>query len=780
MIDYRNQTFYLQTPGSSYWFRVTDQGHLEHLYFGSRLPAQDADALGIKRTAQYGSTIAYDAADARYSLDNIPLEYSGAGQGDYRQTPMELVLGGGARATDFTYREHRIIQGVLPADTLPTAHAMDEAAQTLVVTLVDDVAGLELDLVYTVFADVDVIARRARLVNRSGGAVQIESIASLMLDMPNRDFEVMSFDGAWSKETHTHVRPVTVGSFVRGSSTGSSSNRQNPGFIVKTTHTTEDTGPAYGFNLVYSGNHRSVVELDSFGFVRIQSGINPQGFRWPLSEGETFETPEAILGFSNRGLTGLSQQMHHFVRNHVQPVSYLGLKRPVVFNGWEAMFFDFDESRQLKLAKQAADLGIELFVVDDGWFTGRKDDTAGLGNFTVDRKKFPSGLAPFAKKLGKIGMQFGLWFEPEMVNADSDLFRVHPDWILAEPGRIPKTGRNQHVLDLCNPEVGDFVVDSIGAILDSADIAYVKWDMNRHIADAYSVHVPDQGMVAHQYICNLYRILDRIFGPRPQVILESCSSGGNRFDLGMLTRSAMIWSSDDTDPIERLEIQQGLSYLYPLCSISAHVSASPHQQTLRDTPLATRFNVACFGALGYEYDLNLLSRQEKAEIKRQIEFYKANRELFQFGRFYRHQARRPDLFQWQVGDGEHAIVGNFQRRIGAAPGPDFLAIRELEPEALFQVEARPQRIALERFGALINHVLPVKLDPRGAALRTAGKFYGLPDARESYEGTGSLLAQGIALAQQFVGSHYNEQTRLLGDYGSTLYVAHKTEEATHG
>lgn len=780
MIECDRNTFYLQTRASSYWFRVTEYGHLEHLYYGARIAAQDPEALAIKRTAQYGSTIAYDPANPLYCLDSIPLEYSQMGQGDYRSTPIEVVLGNGSRVTDFVYREHRIVQGVLPMDTLPSARGDARTAQTLIVTLGDDTAGLDLDLVYTVFPDVDVISRRCRLTNRGGAAVDIRRLDSLMVDMRDRRYEVLGLDGAWSKETHESVRPVSVGAFTIGSTTGASSNRQNPGFILKTAATTETHGDAFGFNLVYSGNHRSSVELDSFGLLRVQTGINPVGFQWPLGAGEHFETPEAIMSYSGAGLGRLSRNLHAFVRRHIQPERYDGLERPVVYNGWEAMFFDFDQDRQLKLARQAAGLGMELFVVDDGWFVGRRDDTAGLGNYAVDPKKFPQGLGRFSELIHGLGMQFGLWVEPEMVNRDSDLFRAHPDWILAEPGRQPKTGRHQYVLDLCNPEVCDFIVQSVGRVLDEAKVQYVKWDMNRHIADAHSRHVADQGMVAHRYITNLYRVLTRIFEPRPGILLETCSSGGNRFDLGMLCYSAMIWASDDTDPIERLEIQRGLSYLYPLCAISAHVSAAPHQQTLRDTPLSTRFNVACFGALGYEYDLDLLSRDEKAEIRRQVAFYKEHRGLFQFGPFRRHDTAGPDAFQWQVGEGDRAIVGNFQRHVGAAPGPDFLPVAGLDPESSFLVEPRPQRIALDRFGALVQHVLPVKLDPRGAVLRTAGKHYSLPDGRESYRGTGALLEQGIALNLQFIGSYYNRETRLLGDYGSTLYVVRRLKEPARG
>lgn len=771
MIKFRNRTFYLQTERTSYWFQITDHGHLEHVYYGPKLPVQSAHALAWKRTSAYGSAIAYDQADPTYVLDNLPAEYATAGQGDYRAASLEVTLANGARGVDLTYASHRIVGSAEPPEGLPGAQAQPGDAETLIVTLADEAGGLELDLYYTIFAGSDVIVRRSAVRNTGEEAITVRALASSLVDLPAGDLQLVTFFGGWAKEAHKQAQPLLPGKYQHGSTTGSSSNRQNPGFILQSSTATEKSGPAYGFNLVYSGNHSGTVEVDSFGLVRVVQGINPQGFSWPLAPGEEFACPEATLCFSAAGLTGLSTEFHGFVQKHIQPPRYYRKPRPIVFNGWEAVGFNFDEKRQLQLAEEAARLGMELFVVDDGWFEGRADDTAGLGNFEVDRNKFPSGLDTFGQRIKKLGLEFGLWVEPEMVNADSNLYRHHPEWVLQEPGRQAKTGRNQYVLDLCNQEVRDFLVAAVGKVLDSAPVDYVKWDMNRHIADAYSPHVPDQGMVHHRYIQGLYEVLDRIFTPRPHIWLETCSSGGNRFDLGMLAYSAMIWASDNTDPVERLEIQGGLSHFYPLCSISAHVSYSPHQQTLRSTPLSTRFNVASFGALGYEYDLALLSADERREIRGQIKFYKKWRETFQFGRFFRLDTDRANLFQWQVGAGNAALVGNFQRHIDAAPGPDYLRVRDLDPNVVFQVTPRPQRLALERFGALVRHALPLRLDPRGMVMQTVNKHYSLPDGRESYRGTGGVFAQGVPLNMQFVGSYYNKETRLLGDYGSTIYVA---------
>ncbi len=778
-IEHRDGVFYLQTAHTSYWFALTEHGHLEHIHYGRRLPVQDPTALRWKRTARGGSSVAYTPEDVRYSLDTIPLEYSGIGQGDYRTSPCEIRSSRTGYDVDWRYHSHEIVPGPTPARTLPTAYGTDDECTTLIVTLVDERAGLELRLHYTVYATTDVITRRAVLRNTGtdeGHEVTVEKLMSYQLDLPDRGSTLTTFDGSWIAETHAHTRPIGPGTVGVSSTTGSSSNRHNPGVIVAEATVGEDHGRVHGFNLVYSGNHATTVERSPSGLLRIAGGINPQALSWPLAPGEELETPEAVLCFSDEGLNGLSDRMHRFVNRHVIPQRYRETPRPVVYNSWEAVSFDVTERRLLKQAKRTADLGMELFVIDDGWFTRRDDDTAGLGDYTVDTAKFPNGLNAFVSRLSDLGLAAGIWVEPEMVSEDSDLYRTHPDWALRLPGKPPRLGRQQHVLDLCNPDVCDYIVDSVSALLDSAEFTYVKWDMNRHIADAHSPHVRAAGMTLHQYIVNLYDVLRRIFEPRPHVLLETCSSGGNRLDLGMLAHSAMIWSSDDTDPIERLEIQQGLSNLYPLSVISAHVTNAPHQQTLRDTPLSTRFNVACFGALGYEYDLEQLTSEERKEVREQIAFYKEHRDLFQRGRFRRHPRPRPDRFVWQVGDGDRAIVGNFQRRVPAAPEPDLLSIAGLDPEAAYRVRSKPQRLMIERFGDLINHVTPVRLDPRGLVLSTAARYLSLTDAPEEYAGTGALLAEGIRLDHQFSGTEYHPGLRMLGDHGSTLYVVERVQE----
>ncbi len=774
MIEVDADVFRLQTAHTSYWFARTEHGHLEHLHYGPLLPPQDPSALRVKRTMPHGSSVVYAPGEMGYSLDIIPLEYSGIGQGDYRGSPCEIWSAHGAD-TDFRYRDHRIRQGAVASATLPTADGGD-GVETLEIELADELAGLELTLLYTVFPEVDVISRRVVLRNAGDTAVEFTSLASLQLDLPDRGFTVRTFDGGWIHEAHPHDRPASSGVFSIGSTTGASSNRHNPGLLLVAGDADEDRGWVYGVNLIYSGGHRTSVERDAHGSLRLLTGIQPQGLRWPLAPGESFETPEAVLAFSDEGMNGLSDRMHRFVRAHVTPERYRGVDRPIVYNSWEARFFDIDETRLHGFATTASKLGAEMFVIDDGWFAGRKDDTAALGDYAVDPRKFPSGLAAFVRRVEKLGMRAGIWVEPEMISADSELARAHPDWMLRVPSKDPREGRNQQVLDLCNPAVCDYLVDQLGALLDDNGFAYVKWDMNRHIADAFSPHVAHPGMVLHRYIENLYDVLERVFAPRPHVLLEMCSSGGNRFDLGMLRYAAMIWASDDTDPIERLGIQQGLSYLYPLSTISAHVSAAPHQQTLRDTPLSTRFNVAAFGCLGYEYDLGLLSPEERREIVEQTAFYRRHRALLQNGRFRRGTPSGADRVVWQVDDGERAIVGNFQRRVRAAPERDVLAIPGLRPGIRYRVASKPQRILLERLGHLVNHVLPVRLDPRGVVMGVVGKHRGLPDGAEEYRGTAELLAIGIRLEMQFSGTGAGDRQRMLGDYGSTLYLVEPEDD----
>lgn len=772
MISYTDGTFRLDTQNTSYLFRVTAFGHLESIHYGELLHDQNLEAVLLKHTAMVGSTVAYDVSDPLYSLDTLSLEWSGIGKGDYRHAPAEIRMPDGSFVTDFKYKGHRITDGCITMTTLPSSYGEPADCRTLEITMTDIQGELTLLMYYTVFPGTDVITRRVVLENNNEKPLVIRSLMSMMIDIPNRNYSLVTFHGGWIKEAHRQDRTLQYGLFVNESTTGASSNRHNPGFLLAEQGASESNGRVYGFNLVYSGNHYEGIELSNQDLVRVMTGINPHCFEWPLGKGERFESPEAIMTFSDQGYNGMSGHFHDFINEHIVRGDWKGKERPVLLNNWEAHFFSFNQSKLMRLAKRAKRLGVELFVLDDGWFGKRNSDNAGLGDYTVNRKKLSCGLPKFAQKINRLGMQFGLWFEPEMVSPDSDLFRAHPEYAVRVPGREPSQGRNQLVLDLCNPKVRDYIVESVRGILTQADISYVKWDMNRHMSDMYSPCLSNQGEFFHRYMIGLYDILNRIFKDQPQILLESCSSGGNRFDLGMLCYSPQIWSSDDTDPVERLAIQKGLSYLYPLSAIGAHVSSAPHQQTLRPTALSTRFNVASFGCLGYELDLKYLSHMEKREIREQICFYKDHRKTMQFGRFYRLDAQKVNKLHWQTvaKDGQESVAGFFQTQSTAGEGFDYLPLTGLEVNSKYTVRTRPQPLYVKRFGGLINHILPFHIHPDGFLVNLLNKFYTLTDCVEEYECYGDLLLSGIKLNNQFIGSYYNARTRLLGDFGSSLYI----------
>lgn len=766
-ITYDKGLFHLRTEHSSYMFRVTPQGQLEHLHYGAPVRDADAEALSLKRTMPYGDSVLYPGGGAAYCLDVLPLEWSGAGRGDYRPSPIEFVTDSGSWTADFEYVGHTITPGSTETRCgLPTAYGGD---MTLAVLLRDEAAGAELRLYYTTYPAEDVITRRAELVC-TGAGLSIRKLMSLSLDLAERDLKMTTFTGNWIREAHRHDAAVE-GTLINESRTGFSSNRANPGFILSERAADERRGRVWGFNLVYSGNHMSCVSADPRGTVRVMSGISPDRFEWRLGTGESFETPEAVMCFSAEGLGGMSRAMHDFVNRHIVRGPWAGRGRPVLVNAWEGFMFDFDAKRLLSVARRAKAMGAELFVMDDGWFVGRDDDTGGLGDYEPDEKKLPEGVSGLAREVKKLGLGFGIWVEPEAVSPKSRLYAAHPDWAITEPGREPVYGRNELLLDLTRGEVRDYLVDSVTKLLDSAEISYVKWDMNRQMAGV-------GGAYSHRYILGLYEVLHRVFDARPDILFESCSSGGNRFDLGMLCFSPQIWASDDTDPIERLDIQRGFSYLYPLSTMGAHVSASPHAQTLRHTPMGTRFAVSCFGCLGYELDLRELSPVEMREARRQIEFYKKHRMTLQYGRLYRFDL--PDgreAFECVARDGAEAVTGHFRRLVHAAPAFEKLPADGLDAAALYEVESLPALLRISDFGGLIKHALPVKLRPGGAILRAADSLTGLRQDKERCTASGAALMDGIRLQNLFSGTGYDKALRLPGDFGSEIYLITRVGKA---
>ena len=750
MISFDKGVFTLTGKRFSYVFRVTPQGQLEHLHFGAPVTAADADALACKSGTGWGCSVNYDRTGL--CLDVLPLEWSGSGRGDYRESPVELTRNNGLQATDFTYQGYAITDGIVPM-TLPQAK---DAQQTLEITMAQP-GGLELKLYYSLF-DYGV-TRRAVLCNNTQGDVALRKLMSFCVDIPG-DYQITTFDGSWIGEMRPHKVPVGPGRIVHDSTTGFSSNRHQPGFLLAQPDAGEDSGNVYAINLIYSGNHYASCQRSFQGLTRVMQGINPDHFQKILAPGEMFETPEAVLCWSDKGYNGVSAQMHNFVNRHIVPKAWQFRERPVLYNSWEGCAFDFNRSRLLDLADRAKKLGCELFVLDDGWFGKRNDDTAGLGDYTVNRKKLPGGLKALADRINAMGMEFGLWFEPEAVNPDSDLYRAHPDWALTDD-LPPVYGRNELLLDLTRSDVRDYIVNSVSAVLDSANISYVKWDMNRN-----SIAL---GAKAHDYILGLYDVLTRIFESRPHILLESCASGGNRFDLGMLCYSPQVWCSDDTDPIERLTIQQSLSYLYPQSTFGTHVSAAPHAQTLRNTPLSTRGNVSFFGNLGYELDLKHLLPTEEKEIKNQIAFYKAYRRVFQFGSFLRLPSAEGTA--WQVSGGSTHIAGLFHKLVPAAPGYEQLKLLDLEPGSRYTLTSREQLLRVGQFGGLVKHIAPVSLNPNGFVLRTADRLVPMVDGVEHLEASGNALMSGVMLSPRFTGTGYNKDGRNQGDFCSNVYVA---------
>lgn len=775
LITFNNGVFHLNTQNTSYLARIFPTGHLENLYYGKRIKeTNDYTPLHEKFGIGYGNSVLYSKDDPTFTLDNICLEYSNNGNGDYRHSPIEVKMGDGSFSTDFLYHSHRIYDGIHKLDPLPCAGGDLTKVKTLEIDLIDEVSDLTLTLIYTVFYECDTFVRKVRLSNGSKESVFIKKLLSMQADLPHSDYTLLTFDGTWIRERHKHEKRLLPGLYVNDSTTGSSSNRHNPLMILKKNNATEFTGDCLAVNLIYSGNHYGAVEVSPFQKTRVMIGINPYLFEWRLNPGEAFTTPEAVLTFSVNGLNGVSGNLHRFIQNHIVRGPWSKRERPILINNWEATYFDFNQNKILSLAREAAKLGMELFVLDDGWFGNRNNDRSSLGDWIVNAKKLPGGLKALADSINEMGMMFGLWFEPEMINEDSRLYQEHPDWAVKIPGRRASQGRNQLVIDLTRQEVRDYLVATISDILASANIEYVKWDMNRHLSDYYSPSLAEkQGEFAHRYILGLYEIIQRIQAKHPQVLFESCSSGGNRFDLGLLCFMPQVWTSDNTDAWERIAIQRGTSYGYPLSTMGAHVSASPNHQTLRNTPLESRFNTAAFGILGYELDLNSLSPAEKRAIKAQVAFYKKHRRLLQFGHFYRlHDSVHGEKSAWMVvsEDKKEALLGFYQRLATPNPPSDIIITYGLDDDLLYRVEARKQSISIKSFGSLINHITPVKIKGDGLIHNTISNYYMLESETESYTAYGDLLNYaGIKIKQQFSGIGYNQDVRLMGDFGSRLY-----------
>lgn len=666
-ITYNEQSreFHLYNNKISYLIKILANEQLGQLYFGKRIPNRKNHDYLVENTYRPVTSYVFDD-DYSFSLGNVKQEYPAYGTTDQRRPALDIKQPNGSRITDFKYVSHKIYAGKRKLTGLPATYVEDESeATTLEINLYDELIQVTLCLQYTIFENSAAIARSVKFSNDSDQKYQLKTALSLNLDLPDANYEWLQFSGAWGRERHLHKTPLRPGIQAINSARGASSHMQNPFVILKRPFTTEEQGEALGVSFVYSGNFLAQAEVDEYSVTRLQIGIDPFQFSWCLKPNETFQTPEAILAYTSEGLNQLSQTFQKLYTTRLARGYWRDKERPILINNWEATYFDFTEEKLLSIAKKAKELGIELFVLDDGWFGERTKETAGLGDWYVNRNRLKNGISGLSRKIHDSGMMFGLWLEPEMVNKDSDLYRKHPDYIIETPKRHASHGRKQYVLDFSRKEVVDNIYEQLVKILDEDEIDYIKWDMNRNITECYSIAYPpeQQGEIMHRYILGVYNLYERLIERYPKILFESCASGGGRFDAGMLYYAPQAWTSDDSDAIERLKIQYGTSFGYPQSMMGAHVSASPNEQLGRNTPLKIRGDVAFFGAFGYELDLDKLSSTELASIKKQIELMKKYRSIFQYGTFYRLKSPfEGNIVSWMVvsEDKSQAIVGYYK------------------------------------------------------------------------------------------------------------------------
>lgn len=681
--------FHLYNSKISYLIQIVHGKYPAHLYWGRHVKTQQSSTiLSFKGRAFSPMT---ESTHSNFSLDTLPQEYPGFGNGDFRSPAYHLRAPDGSTITEFVYDSHEIFQGKRPLEGLPAAYVEDDSeAETLVLTMVDPMLGIGMNLHYTIYRDLNVITRSVSLEHLGSCDVEILKCMSMSVDFHQSDWDLLHLQGTWGRERHIERQPIHHGIQAISSARGSSSHQHNPFVALLSKEADEENGDVYGISLVYSGNFQASIEVDPFQTTRMGIGINPFDFAWLLKPGETFQTPEALMVYSSEGLGGMSRTFHQLLRSRVCRGVYRDKVRPILINNWEATYFHFNEKKIKDIADAAKDLGIELFVLDDGWFGNRDNDKSSLGDWVVNKKKLPSGLHGLADYIGKKGMKFGLWVEPEMVSPDSDLYRKHPDWCLHVPGRNRTRSRNQLVLDLSRDEVCDFLIETLTKVFSSADISYVKWDMNRNMTEVGSATLPPerQKETAHRYMLGLYRILEKLIQRFPDILFESCSGGGGRFDPGMLYYMPQTWTSDDTDAVERLKIQYGTSIVYPAITMGAHVSDVPNHQVGRTTPLLMRCHVAMAGNLGFELNIDKLSSDDKKLVMRQIQQYHQIKDIVCFGDLFRLLSPFKGMdtaWMYVAPNQEKAVV--FYYKTLATPNPPFLRLklRGLNPEMLYKV-----------------------------------------------------------------------------------------------
>lgn len=630
------RVFKLDTEHTSYVIGIVDEENfIGHAYYGASI--RDTDVSYLMRTGEAPFVPSQNNRDRSSFLDTFPMEYPGNGVGDYRESAIAILDENGNTAVDLRYTGHRIYDGKPKIPGLPATFGEESECSTLEIYANDSVQKLDVTLLYTVFEDVDVITRSVQITNHANAPVYLTKVMSASVDMDAKDYQMLTLHGSWARERQIEYRSIGYGKQSVGSARGESSHQEHPFVALVSEGATQQSGRVYGFHFVYSGNFLAQVEKNQFDSLRVVMGIHPQNFCWQLKEGETFYAPEVVLTYSDNGIGEMTRTFHDLYRKHLIRSPYKNKKRPILINNWEATYFDFDTEKLLAIAKEAKKCGIEMLVMDDGWFGYRNDDNTSLGDWQVNEQKIKGGLKYLVDEVNRIGLKFGIWFEPEMISPDSELYRKHPDWAIALPGRTPCRSRNQYVLDLSRPEVRDYVYEAVASILRIANIEYVKWDMNRQLTDLGSVYLnrENQGELLHRYVLAVYELQERLLQEFPELLLENCSGGGARFDPGMLYYSPQIWCSDDTDAIERLKIQEGTALIYPLSAMGAHVSDCPNHTVGRVTPFTTRGHVALAGTFGYELDITKIPAEDREQIPKQVAMYHKYNDLVREGDYYR-------------------------------------------------------------------------------------------------------------------------------------------------
>lgn len=682
----RDKTFTLHTQDTTYQMKVDEYGFLLHLYYGRRTKGCMDYLLCYADRGFSGNP--YDAGmDRTYSMDALPQELPCQGTGDYRRLAVVIQQADGSYESDFRYQGYEILDGKYQIPGLPAVYADEQEAQTLKVYLEDPVTHVQITLLYGVLPKENIITRSAVVHYAGQGTIYLKKMQAACLDWLSGDFDLLTFYGRHTMERNVQRTKIQHGAQVIGSRRGTSSHQYNPMLIVAAQETTEDAGSCYAMSLLYSGNFKGEAERDQFDQTRVLLGLSDELFSYPLASGGTFYVPEVILSYSACGLSTLSHNLHRCLRTHVCRGKYRDLVRPILLNSWEASYFEFNGESIYQLAKQAADLGVEMLVLDDGWFGKRDDDNSGLGDWFVNEEKLGESLGSLIERIRGLGLKFGIWIEPEGINEDSELYQKHPDWALSVPGRDPVRARNQLVLDFSRKEVVDYIFEKICAVLDQGKIEYVKWDMNRSLSDCFSRVIKDQGRVSHDYVLGLYDFLERLNARYPDILLEGCSGGGGRFDAGMLYYTPQIWCSDNTDALDRLQIQYGTSFGYPASTVGSHVSAVPNHQTGRVTPLRTRGITAMAGTFGYELDPGSLLEVEKEQIREQIREYKQYAELIQKGLYYRLTDPTKEVagaWAFVSEDGLEALVSAVMQEIHGNMPVTYVKLKGLTPGSLYQ------------------------------------------------------------------------------------------------